>query len=172
MWGSHPYPCPLTVLFLQVHAKADVMGKDKDKEETQELDKNERGNWDNQCDFFLSCLGYAVGLGNVWRFPYLCYKHGGGAFLVAYSCMLAFTGLPLFFLELAIGQYGGVGPNKLFGRIAPAFRGLGYGMLFVTFLVALYYNMIIAWTLFYTFAGMQNPLPWAYCGNSFNDITW
>ena len=144
----------------------------KTAQSTQALtEDDERGNWDNQCDFFLSCLGYAVGLGNVWRFPYLCYKHGGGSFLVAYSFMLAFAGLPLFFLELSIGQYGGLGPNKLFGRLAPAFKGLGYGMLYVTFLVAIYYNMIIAWTLFYTFAGMQTQLPWEFCGNEFNTLT-
>ena len=149
----------------------DITTNEKKTEKTQVQDDTpERGNWDNQCDFFLSCLGYAVGLGNVWRFPYLCYKHGGGAFLVAYSLMLCFAGLPLFFLELAIGQYGGLGPNKLFGRIAPAFKGLGYAMLFVSFLVVIYYNMIIAWTLFYTFAGMQSTLPWEFCGNDYNSM--
>jgi len=126
----------------------------------------ERGNWDNQCDFFLSCLGYAVGLGNVWRFPYLCYEHGGVTFLIAYLVMLLISGLPLFFLELAIGQYAGQGPLKVFGRMAPGFKGLGYGMLIISFLVVIYYNMIIAWTLFYTFAGFASELPWQFCKNS------
>ena len=116
-------------------------------------------------------MGYAVGLGNVWRFPYLAYTHGGGAFLFAYALMLLFVGLPIFYLELAVGQYGGVGPNKLFGRIAPAAKGVGYAMLFVSFLVCIYYNVIIAWALFYTFAGMKKELPWTYCGHDYNTGT-
>ena len=86
-------------------------------------------------------------------------------FLIAYLTMLLVSGLPLFFLELALGQYAGKGPLKVFGRMAPIAKGLGYGMLMITFLVVIYYNLIIAWTIYYTFAGFTSELPWTYCGN-------
>ena len=86
----------------------------------------ERGKWSDPCDFFVSCLGYAVGLGNVWRFPFLCFQHGGGSFLVPYFLMLFLAGLPVFFLEIILGQYAGVGPVKMFGHLLPLLKGLGY----------------------------------------------
>merc|ERR1711994_951123 len=123
----------------------------------------ERGQWSNQFEFILSTVGYAVGLGNVWRFPYLAYKNGGGSFLVPYVIMLFFAGLPLFFMELALGQYSRQGPTRVFGRIAPVFQGLGLAMLGATFFVGIYYNMIIGWTLFYMFSGFTSELPWEGC---------
>ncbi|KAL7637204.1 UNVERIFIED_CONTAM: hypothetical protein RMT77_011916 [Armadillidium vulgare] len=147
------------------------------KEETptdvEELDPEEgdgRETWGNQCEFFLSCLGYAVGFGNVWRFPYLCYKNGGAVFLIPYATMLFCAGLPLFFLELALGQYVSLGPNILFHKIAPITAGLGWAMIIVSTLVAIYYNMILAWTFFYTFASFTGTLPWGHCNNEFNSI--
>jgi len=128
----------------------------------------ERGSWTNQAEFFLSCMAYAVGIGNVWRFPYKCYKNGGGVFLIPYLTMLALAALPLFFMELSLGQFSQLGPNKLFGKLAPLFRGLGYGMLCVTLWVAVYYNVIIAWSFYYTFASLTDTLPWGGCGNWFN----
>lgn len=133
-----------------------------------EEEEEERGQWSNQFEFFLSCVGYAVGIGNVWRFPYLAYKNGGAAFLIPYGIMLLAAGLPLFFMELALGQYVSLGPNVLFPQLSPIFSGLGWAMIMVTLLTAIHYNMILCWTFFYTFASFSSPLPWADCGNDFN----
>ena len=90
----------------------------------------------------------------------------GVTFLIAYLVCLIVGGLPLFFLELSLGQWAGKGPIKLFGRIAPACKGIGYGMLIISFLTMICYNVIIAWTLFYSVAGLSAELPWQYCGNT------
>lgn len=84
-----------------------------------EAERPKRGQWNNHCEFFLSSLGLAVGLGNLWRFPYICYINGGGTFLIPYILSLLFVGLPLFFLEMALGQYAGLSCTKIYRRIAP-----------------------------------------------------
>ncbi|XP_031829475.2 sodium- and chloride-dependent glycine transporter 1 isoform X4 [Nomia melanderi] len=127
-----------------------------------------RGSWANPIEFVLSCIGYAVGIGNVWRFPYLVYRNGGGAFLLPFIAILIVMGLPIFFLELAIGQYSGLGPTEAFTRMAPAFQGTGYCTLVVILWVLVYYMVIVAWTIFYIFASFMPKLSWAYCDNDFN----
>ncbi|KAI0231282.1 Sodium- and chloride-dependent glycine transporter 2 [Lamellibrachia satsuma] len=127
----------------------------------------ERGNWTGQLDFLLSCIGYAVGLGNVWRFPYLCYRNGGGAFFVPYIIMLSFIGMPLFFMELSLGQFSSNGPLTCWG-FSPLFKGLGVAQLVISAIVSIYYNMIIAWSLYYFFASFTSSLPWADCSHWWN----
>ncbi|KAG4070471.1 hypothetical protein HA402_005703 [Bradysia odoriphaga] len=123
----------------------------------------ERGNWTGRFDFLLSLLGYSVGLGNVWRFPYLCYNNGGGAFLIPFTIMLVIAGLPLMFMELSFGQYAGLGPIGIYQRFCPLFDGLGFGMVIVSAIVSMYYNVIISWTIHYMFASVTSELPWYDC---------
>lgn len=88
-----------------------------------EINLEEREKWGKKVEFFLACIGYAVGLGNVWRFPYLCFENGGGAFLIPYVCMLFLCGMPLFFMELALGQYVSLGPVTSWAAICPLSKG-------------------------------------------------
>lgn len=125
-------------------------------------ENTERGNWSSKTEYLLSMVGYAVGLGNVWRFPYLTFQNGGGAFLIPYTVMLALAGLPLFFLECSLGQFASLGPVSVW-KILPAFEGVGVTMVLISTLVTIYYNVIIAYSLYYLFASFTSVLPWSDC---------
>ncbi|XP_059057125.1 sodium-dependent dopamine transporter [Achroia grisella] len=128
----------------------------------------ERETWGKKVDFLLSVIGFAVDLANVWRFPYLCYKNGGGAFLVPYCIMLVVGGIPLFYMELALGQYHRKGAITCWGRLVPLFKGIGYAVVLIAFYVDFYYNVIIAWALRFFFASFTTMLPWTSCDNEWN----
>ncbi|XP_032886814.1 sodium- and chloride-dependent neutral and basic amino acid transporter B(0+)-like [Amblyraja radiata] len=128
-----------------------------------ESDENvERGNWSSKTDYLLSVIGCAVGLGNVWRFPYLAYRNGGGAFLIPYTLMLALVGMPMFFLESSFGQFASRGPVGVW-KAVPILQGVGITMVLVISLAIISYCSIIAYSLFYLFASFQSPLPWSDC---------
>ncbi|XP_032886741.1 sodium- and chloride-dependent neutral and basic amino acid transporter B(0+)-like [Amblyraja radiata] len=128
-----------------------------------ESDENvERSNWSSKTDYLLSVIGCAVGLGNVWRFPYLAYRNGGGAFLIPYLLMLAMAGMPVFFLESSFGQFASRGPIAVW-KAVPMLQGVGITMIFLSVISAISYNCIIAYSLFYLFASFQSPLPWSDC---------
>uniref|UniRef100_A0A0F8BTP0 Transporter n=1 Tax=Larimichthys crocea TaxID=215358 RepID=A0A0F8BTP0_LARCR len=81
-----------------------------------------RGKWENNMEFVFSMAGEIIGLGNVWRFPYLCYKNGGGVFFIPYFVFLFFCGIPVFFLETALGQYTSEGGVTAWKKICPMFQ--------------------------------------------------
>ncbi|XP_077190140.1 sodium- and chloride-dependent glycine transporter 1 isoform X1 [Paroedura picta] len=136
--------------------------------ETRKRDENiKRGNWGNQIEFVLTSVGYAVGLGNVWRFPYLCYRNGGGAFMFPYFIMLVFCGIPLFFMELSFGQFASQGCLGVW-KVSPMFKGVGYGMMVVSTYIGIYYNVVICIAFYYFFSSMTRVLPWTYCNNPWN----
>ncbi|GCC34555.1 hypothetical protein chiPu_0013030 [Chiloscyllium punctatum] len=101
----------------------------------EEGDENmERGNWSLKTDYLLSMIGCAVGLGNVWRFPYLAYRNGGGVFLIPYTLMLALIGIPMFFLESSFGQFASLGPVAAW-KAVPMLQG--FGLAFIVYPEAL-----------------------------------
>ncbi len=126
----------------------------------------QRGTWAHKIDFIMSATGYVIGYGNVWRFPYLAYAHGGGTFLIPYFFMLAFVGFPLFFMEITLAQYSGLGPTFIFPRMAPIVSGLGYGMCTCMFLGDVAYILVLSWSIYYLFAGLVTDLPWTFCSTN------
>lgn len=130
----------------------------------------DRGEWGSKTEFILTLIGSAVGLGNIWRFPFLCFNNGGAAFLIPYLLCLLFLGLPLFGFELMLGQFASLGHLKIW-RFNPLFKGVGFGMQGFLWILSLYYNVIICWAFYFLFAAMTTVPPWTNCENEWNTIT-
>ncbi|XP_053113918.1 sodium- and chloride-dependent betaine transporter [Hemicordylus capensis] len=140
--------------------------KERQGDKKEEL--QDRGQWTNKVEFVLSVAGEIIGLGNVWRFPYLCYKNGGGAFFIPYLIFLFICGIPIFFLETALGQYTSQGGITAWRKICPIFEGIGYASQVIESYLNIYYIIILSWALFYLFNSFTAVLPWASCDNTWN----
>ena len=90
--------------------------------ETDIIQKSERGQWGGRFEFLLAIIGYTVGVGSIWRFPIICAKNGGGAFLIPFVFFLVTCGGPLYYLEVCLGQFSGKSAVLAF-ELCPLFKG-------------------------------------------------
>uniref|UniRef100_A0A912LYW6 Sodium:neurotransmitter symporter domain containing protein n=1 Tax=Haemonchus contortus TaxID=6289 RepID=A0A912LYW6_HAECO len=131
-----------------------------------------RGAWGNQIQFVLTCIGFSVGLGNLWRFPAMAYENGGAAFLIPYVTCSVLVGLPCLYLEFFIGQSTQSGPSKAFWYFMPALQGIGWAMSILSLLTGIYYNLVVAWCLRYIFDVITfQSSKWTSCDNYWNSET-
>jgi NSS family neurotransmitter:Na+ symporter len=109
-----------------------------------------RGAFSSRKVFILAAIGSAVGLGNIWRFPYVAYENGGGAFVLPYIVALLTAGLPFLLLDYALGHRNRGSAPLSFARTDRRTEGLGWWQVAICFLIAVYYAAVIAWALRYT----------------------
>jgi len=105
--------------------------------------------WNTRFAFVMAAIGSAVGLGNVWRFPYVCYENGGGAFLIPYFVALFTAGIPLMILEFSVGHWARSAPPNAFKKIGKKWEWAGWWAVLVPFVIALYYVVVMAWCFSY-----------------------
>ena len=101
--------------------------------------------------FIMAAIGSAVGLGNIWRFPYTTYENGGGAFIIPYLIALLTAGIPLLFLDYAIGHRHRGGAPLSYRRFSPHFEVFGWWQMMVNVIIGLYYAVVLGWAASYTY---------------------
>jgi neurotransmitter:Na+ symporter, NSS family len=111
----------------------------------------QRSQWGTRAGFIMAAVGSAVGLGNIWRFPYVAYENGGGAFFIPYLFALLTAGIPILIMEFTIGhKYRGSAPLSFFRMGGKRAEWMGWWGIFVSFVISTYYAVIIAWAMKYT----------------------
>lgn len=116
--------------------------------------KVSRGQWATSIGFVLAAAGAAVGLGNVWKFPYLTALHGGGTFLFAYILMLLFLGIPVLVTEMVLGRRGKLDPVGTYSKLSGGsgfWKFVGYVAISVNFIVLSFYSVVGGWITNYMF---------------------
>src|SRR5699024_4915113 len=119
--------------------------------------------------FILAAMGSAVGLGNIWRFPYIAYENGGGAFIIPYLVALLCAGIPLLFFDYSIGHRFKGSPPSAFCRLAQCTDGVGWWQALICVVIGVYSAAILGWAVSYTF--FSSTEAWGNDGNarSFED---
>jgi neurotransmitter:Na+ symporter, NSS family len=110
-----------------------------------------RENWSARSGFIFAAVGSAVGLGNIWRFPYVAYENGGGAFLLPYLIALLTAGLPLLFLDYIVGHRYRRSPPLAYQQITPKAETLGWWQVMVCLFIGMYYASVLAWAASYVY---------------------
>lgn len=120
----------------------------------------ERDSWATRLGFILAAVGSAVGLGNMWRFPYVVSEGGGAALVVLYLAIVAIVGLPLMTAEFAIGRLSQESPLVAVRRLGgPRWAPLGWLFVACGFGILSYYAVIAGWTMRYAFDAVRNAIP-------------
>ena len=113
------------------------------------MSEQQNNYWPSRFAFVMAAVGSAVGLGNLWRFPYIAYNNGGGAFLIPWLVALFTAGIPLMRLEFALGTRFRAGAPKAFASLNPKYAWIGWGTLLTGFVIVCYYAAVMAWSLLY-----------------------
>ncbi len=141
--------------------------------------ESRHGMWSSRWLFVLAAAGSAVGLGNIWKFPYIAGENGGGAFVLIYLACVAVVGLPIMMAEVLIGREGRQSPINTMRALvqqhhrSPAWVLIGWMGVLAGFLILSYYTVIAGWALYYIFemaSGAMNGATGEFAASTFNDF--
>lgn len=114
--------------------------------------KKHHNQWASKLGFIMATAGAAIGLGNLWKFPYLMGKNGGFSFLIAYLVFVCILGIPVMITEMSLGRKTGMNPVQAYGIIHPKAKMVGIFGVLAAFLILTYYSVIGGWILKYFFS--------------------
>lgn len=122
--------------------------------------KTPRAQWDSRIGFILAAAGSAVGLGNIWKFPYITGENGGGAFVLVYLLCILLVGVPVMIAEVLLGRTTRSSPVGAFRSLAPRSPWMGIGIMGVgaSFLLMSYYSTVAGWALHFTYLSLTDSI--------------
>ncbi len=141
-------------------------------EEGTRIDESpKRALWSSEKAFILSAAAAAVGLGNLWRFPYMAGENGGAAFILAYAISVVIIGIPIMILEFTLGRQSRGNTVEMFRYLHPRASWFGWVVVGLTTIIISYYLVITGWTLGYAFSSFTGSiLPFDQFTDGYNSL--